>query len=116
MKQMKKKLSLVLIMALIIGTFGNVVMASAATATSSWSVKTSSGIVLAVAKDAKKADTIYLTKNEFQDFNLYKSGKEIKQTNSSYQVTWSSDDETVIWIDAKNGKARADKFGDMEGN
>lgn len=109
MKQMKKKLSLILIMALIIGTFGNVIMASAATK-SSWSFETKSGITVDVGK------TIHMEKNEFQDFNLYKSGKEIKQTDSRYQVTWSSDDETVIWIDAKNGKARADKFGDMKGD
>lgn len=114
MKQMKKKLSLVLIMALILGIFGNVATASAATTKSSWSVKTKSGIVLEVASKAAKAGTIYMDKNEFQDFNLYKSGKEIKQTDSGYEVTWSSDDEEVIWIDKTNGKARADKFGDME--
>jgi len=110
---MKKKLSLVLIMALIIGTFGNVIMASAATK-SSWSVKTGSGIVLEVSSKAANADTIYLKKNQFQDFNLYKSGKEIKQDDSRYEITWISSDEDVIWINAKTGKSRADRSGTMK--
>ena len=49
----------------------------------------------------------------FQDFNLFKSGKEITQKDSRYTVSWSSSDEDVIWINAKSGKARADKFGNL---
>ena len=113
MKQMKKKLSLVLVLALLIGSFGNVVMAGAAS-NSSWSVRTKSGKTLNVNSNATKADTIYLQKNEFQDFNIHKSGKEIKQGDSVYQITWSSSDENVIWIDKANGKARADKLKKMD--
>jgi len=104
MKEMKKRLSLILVLSLLIGMFGNVVMASAA---SSWSFKTKSGYTVEVG------GTINMQKNEFQDFNLYKSGSEITQKDSRYTVTWSSSDETVIWIDAKNGKARADKAKTM---
>lgn len=107
MKQMRKKCCLILIMVLIIGVFDNVIVASAAVK-STWSFKTGSGIKLEVN------ETIYLKKNQFQDFNLYKSGKEIKQNDSTYVITWSSSDEDVIWINAKNGKSRADKFGTME--
>lgn len=113
MKQMKKKLSLVLVLALLVGSFGNVVMAGAAS-NSSWSVRTKSGKTLNVNSNATKADTIYLQKNDFQDFNIYKSGKEIKQGDSVYQITWSSSDENVIWIDKSNGKARADKLKKMD--
>lgn len=109
MKKMKSKLSLVLMLALLIGLFGNVSPASAATVLkSSWSFKTASGITLQVG------DTIYMKKNEFQDFNLYKSGKEIKEKDSIYEITWSSSDEDVIWINAKTGKSRADRFATMK--
>jgi len=105
MKKMKK-LSLVLVLALIIGTFGNVLPVSAATK-SSWSFQTTSG------KTVEVNEMINMKKNEFQDFNLFKSGKEITQKDSRYTVSWSSSDEDVIWINAKSGKARADKFGNL---
>lgn len=113
MKQMKKNLSLVLVLALLIGMFGNVSLASAASK-SSWSVKTGSGIVLEVSSKAEDADTIYMKKNQFQDFNIYKSGVEIKETDSRYEITWSSSDEDVIWINSKTGKSRADRSGTMK--
>lgn len=106
MKRMKKKLSLVLVLALLVGMFGNVVAASAATK-SSWSFKTKSGLTIEVD------ETLNMQKNEFQDFNLYKSGKEITQKDSRYTVTWSSSDKNVVWVDSSNGKARADKFGKL---
>lgn len=105
MKKMKK-LSLVLVLALMIGMFGNILPASAATK-SSWSFETTSG------KTIEVNEMINMKKNEFQDFNLFKSGKEITQKDSRYTVSWSSSDEDVIWINAKSGKARADKFGNL---
>lgn len=107
MKKTKNFLSLVLVLALIIGTCGNVVMASAATK-SSWSFKTTSG------KTVEVNGTITLQKNEYQDFNLYKSGSEITKSDSRYTVTWSSSDEDIIWINSKTGQARGDKFGNMK--
>ena len=107
MKRMKKNVSLVLVLALLIGMFGNVVAASAATK-SSWSFKTKSGLTIEID------ETINMQKNEFQDFNLYKSGKEITQKDSRYTVTWSSSDKNVVWVDSSNGKARADKFGKLD--
>lgn len=109
MKQVKNKLSLVLIMALGIIAFGNVLLAHAS-ALPNWFFKTESGITVNVNK------TINMNKNEFQDFNLYKSGKEIKQNDSGFHLSWSSDNENVVWIDSANGKARADKFGKMKGD
>jgi len=109
MKNMKQKLSLVLVLALLVSLFSGIVSASAATVTkSSWSFRTTSG---------KRIDVngkISMKKNEFQDFNLYKSGKQIKENDATYQVTWSSDDEDVIWINSKTGKSRADRSKTMK--
>ena len=106
MKRMKQNLSLVLVLTLLIGMFGNVVAAGAATK-SSWSFQTKSGQTIEID------ETINMEKNEFQDFNLYKSGKEITQKDSRYTVTWSSSDKNVVWVDSTNGKARADKYGKL---
>ena len=69
MKRIKEKLVLILIMALIIGAFDSgLLMASAGVSLkTSWLFKTVSGIKL------QMNDTIYMEKNEFQDFNLYKN-------------------------------------------
>jgi len=108
MKQVKEKLVLILIIALSIGMFDTGLLTASAAVKSSWMFKTGTGIKLQLN------DTIYMKKNEFQDFNLYKSGKEIRQDDSRYEVTWSSDNEDVIWINSKTGKSRADRFGTME--
>lgn len=107
---MKKHLSLLLVLALILGTFANTTFASAATKLSSWSFKTKSGQTIDVDGH------INMQKNEFQDFNIYKSGKEIKQNDTSRTITWSSSDENIVWIDPSNGKARADKLKKMTGD
>lgn len=107
MKNMKKQLSLFLVLALILGTLGNLTFASAATKESSWSFKTRTGQVIKVGGD------IHMQKDEYQNFDIYKSGKEIKPTDKTRTITWSSSDEDVIWIDPSNGRARADKFGTM---
>lgn len=106
MKSIKKQLSLFLVLALILGTFGNLTFASAATK-SSWYFKTSSGQTIEVG------EYINMQKQEFQDFNIYKSGKEIKTNDATRKITWSSDNPDVVWIDSKNGKARADKYNKM---
>jgi len=108
MKQVKNKLRIVLLMALGIIVFSNVLLAHAALP--DWYFKTKSGITI------KRNKTINMKKNEFQDFNLYKDGKEIKQNDAKLHLSWSSDNEDVIWVDASNGKARADKFGTMKGD
>jgi len=107
MKNMKKQLSLFLVLALILGTFGNLTFASAAAKESSWSFKTRTGQVIKVGGD------INMQKDEYQNFDIYKSGKEIKPTDKTRTITWSSSDDDVIWIDPSNGRARADKFGTM---
>ena len=114
MKNMKKQLSLFLVLALILGTFGNLTLASAATVTpnpepktTSWAFKTRTGLTIEIG------DTIHMQKNEFQNFDIYKSGKEIKPTDKDRTITWSSSDTTVIYVDPSNGRARADKYGKM---
>lgn len=99
-----KILSILLVLLLITGCFGSVITANAASA---WSFRTGSGKRVAVG------DIIELDKNEFQNFNLYKNGAEITQKDKTYKVRWSSSNETVLWIDPSNGKARGDKFATM---
>ena len=100
-----RKISLVLVLALIVGTFGNVLPASAAKEVkSSWSFKTTSGKTVGVNKELK------MERNEYQNFNLFKSGKEVKINDSRYTITWSSSNKDVIYVDPSNGRARVDKF------
>lgn len=107
MKRMKQKLSLVLILSMLISMFGGIVSASAAVTKSSWSFRTGSG------KRIEVNETLAMKKNEFQDFNLYKSGVQITENDARYTVTWSSSDSDVLWINPKTGKSRADRSKTM---
>ncbi len=97
---MKKKLSALLILSLLVGMFTGMIPASAASA---WLFKTTSGKEIAVN------DSLTMKKNEYQDFNLFRHGEEIAVNDAKYQITWSSSDEDILWINAKTGQARADK-------
>ena len=107
MKRMKQKLSLVLILSMLVSMFGGIVSASAAVTKSSWSFRTGSG------KRIEVNETLAMKKNEFQDFNLYKSGVQITENDSRYSVAWSSSDSDVLWINPKTGKSRADRSKTM---
>ena len=48
-----------------------------------------------------------MEKNQFADFDLYKDGKAFD--TDVYTVKYVSSDEDVVWVDAKNGKLRADQ-------
>lgn len=97
---MKKKLSALLILSMLVGMFTGMIPASAASA---WLFQTASGKEIAVN------GSLTMKKNEYQDFNLLRHGEEITVTDEKYQITWSSSDEDIIWINAKTGQARADK-------
>ena len=104
MKKTFRKISLLVILAIVVGMFANVTYAQAA---SVWSFICGSG------KKIEVNDTITLQKNEYQDLNIYKSGKEIKTNDSTYKITWSSSNPDVVWINASTGKLRADRLKKM---
>jgi len=99
-----KKISLLVVLAIVTSMFANVTYAQAA---SVWSFICGSG------KKVEVNDTITLQKNEYQDLNIYKSGKEIKTNDSTYKITWSSSNSDVVWINASTGKLRADRLKKM---
>ena len=104
MKKTFRKISLLVVLVIVVGMFANVTYAQAA---SVWSFICGSG------KKIEVNDTITLQKNEYQDLNLYKSGKEIKLNDSTYKITWSSSNPDVVWINASTGKLRADRLKKM---
>lgn len=101
MKKVISKIGLLAVLTIIVGMFSGVTRVQAA---STWSFATETG------KKVEVNGVITLASNEFQDINLFKNGKEIKKSNLLYKVTWSSSDSNVVWVDAENGKLRADKF------
>lgn len=100
-----KRISLLVVCLLIISMFIGVVPAEAA---AKWKFSTSNG-----KKKANVNDTISLKKQELADMNLYRNGKQIKENNALYTVSWYSSDENIVYIDKKTGKMRADKFNKM---
>jgi len=104
MKKTFRKISLLVVLAVVVSTFANVSYAQAA---SVWSFISGSG------KKIEVNDTITLQKNEYQDLNIYKSGKEIKTNDSAYKITWKSSNPDVVWINASTGKLRADRLKKM---
>lgn len=101
---MKKKISVLLILSLLVSMFTGVISASAASA---WLFKTTSG------KEITVNGSLTMKKNEYQDFNIFRHGEEITVNDAKYKITWSSSDEDIIWINSKTGQARADKFKAM---
>ena len=104
MKKTFRRISLLIVLAIVTSMFTNVTYAQAA---SVWSFICGSG------KKVEVNDTITLQKNEYQDLNIYKSGKEIKTNDSTYKITWSSSNPDVVWINASTGKLRADRLKKM---
>ena len=104
MKKTFRRISLLIVLAIVTSMFTNVTYAQAA---SVWSFICGSG------KKVEVNDTITLQKNEYQDLNIYKSGKEIKTNDSTYKITWSSSNPEVVWINASTGKLRADRLKKM---
>ena len=104
MKKTFRRISLLVVLAIVTSMFTNVTYAQA---DSVWSFICGSG------KKIEVNDTVTLQKNEYQDLNIYKSGKEIKTNDSTYKITWSSSNPDVVWINASNGKLRADRLKKM---
>ena len=55
-----------------------------------------------------------MEKGEYQDMNLYRNGKQIKEKDATYSVKWYSSDTNVVYIDKASGKMKADKYGKMK--
>ena len=104
MRKLSKKISMLMVLAMLVSLFSGVVSASAA---SSWSFANKTDDVIVAVKE-----TIEMEKNQFADFDLYKDGKAFD--TDVYTVKYESSDADVVWVDAKNGKLRADKFGKAE--
>ena len=104
MRKLSKKISMLMVLAMLVSLFSGVVSASAA---SSWSFANKTDDVIVAVKE-----TIEMEKNQFADFDLYKDGKAFD--TDVYTVKYVSSDADVVWVDAKNGKLRADKFGKAE--
>ena len=104
MRKLSKKISMLMVLAMLVSLFSGVVSASAASA---WSYKSTNGKF-----DVARNETIIMEKNEYADFDLYKEGEKV--TKAAYTVVWESSDPDVVWVDATNGRLRADKFGKAE--
>lgn len=102
---MKKRLSILLILSMLVSMFAGTVSANAASA---WGFKTKSG------KTIEIGGTFHLEKGEYQDINLFRSGTEVKKSDSRYSVKWISSDPNVVYINSSTGQARADKYGLMK--
>ena len=100
MRKLTKKISMLMVLAMLVGLFSGVVSASAASA---WSFKSGK-------YDVAVGGEINMQKDEFADFDLLKDGK----APEGYTVAWASSDEDVVWVNAESGKLRADKFGKAE--
>lgn len=104
MRSFLKKRNTLVLLTMVISMLIGIIPAQAA---SVWSFTAGSGKKISVN------DTVIFEKNEYQDINLYKEGKEIKKNDKNYEVTWSSSNPDVVWVDKSNGKMRADKFKKM---
>ena len=104
MRKLSKKISMLMVLAMLVSLFSGVVSASAA---SVWSFKSTNGKF-----DVAVKETIIMEKNEYADFDLYKEGEKV--TKATYTAVWESSDPDVVWVDATNGRLRADKFGKAE--
>ena len=97
MRKLSKKISMLMVLAMLVGLFSGVVSASAASA---WSFASSK-------YDVAVNGSINMESKEYADFDLLKDGK----APAGYTVAWASSDEDVVWVNAKTGQLRANKFG-----
>lgn len=103
-KSVIRYIGLTVMLTVLFGVFGK---ADTAQAASAWSFEAGSGKKITVN------GMVSFKKNEYQNINLYKNGKEIKENDATYKVVWSSSDPDVVWVDQKTGQMRADKFKKM---
>ena len=105
MRNCMKKFGLFVIVLTVISMLGATINAEAAV---KWAFSTSNG-----RKKASVNATIMMEKGEYQDMNLYRNGKQIKEKDATYTVKWYSSDKNVVYVDKASGKMKADKYGKM---
>ena len=105
MRKLSKKISMLMVLAMLVSLFSGVVSASAASVWSFYN-KTADDSIVAYAKETYKMEN-----DQFADFDLYKSD-EIVDTDV-YTVVYESSDEDVVWVNARNGKLRAQKDAEI---
>ncbi len=105
MRALLKKVSLFAVVVAAVGLLLGTVHAEAAV---KWAFSTSNG-----QKKASVNATITMEKGEYQDMNLYRNGKQIKEKDATYSVKWYSSDKNVVYVDKASGKMKADKYGKM---
>jgi len=96
MRKLSKKISMLMVLAMLVSLFSGIVSASAASACSFKSSK----------YDVEVGETIEMEKNEYADFDLFKNDA----APEGYTVKWSSNNPDAVWVNAKTGQLRADKF------
>jgi len=104
MRKLSKKISMLMVLAMLVSLFSGVVSASAA---SKWSFydRTADEVV-------EVKDTYVMEKDQYANFDLYCEGEEADADTYSYY--WESSDPDVVFVDKTNGRLRADKYGKAE--
>ena len=104
MRKLSKKISMLMVLAMLVSLFSGIVSASAA---SKWSFydRTADEVV-------EVKDTYVMEKDQYANFDLYCEGEEADADTYSYY--WESSDPDVVFVDKTNGRLRADKYGKAE--
>ena len=106
MRKLSKKISMLMVLAMLVSLFSGVVSASAASIWSFYNRET---------KEVVAKGGIYeMEKNEYANFDLWREGKDVSEAADKFTVVWSSSDKDVVYVDATNGRLRADKYGVAE--
>jgi len=104
MRKLSKKISMLMVLAMLVSLFSGIVSASAA---SIWSFYDRTADVV-----VERNETYVMEKDQYANFDLYREGEEADA--DIYEYTWVSSDPDVVYVDATNGRLRADKYGKAE--
>jgi len=99
MRKLSKKISMLMVLAMLVSLFSGIVSASAA---SSWSFYDRTA-----EETVERNATYVMEKDQYANFDLYKDGAEA--STKEYKYTWYSDDASVVYVDSTNGRLRAQK-------
>ena len=99
MRKLSKKISMLMVLAMLVSLFSGIVSASAASA---WSFYDRTADVV-VERNA----TYVMEKDQYANFDLYKD--EAEASTKEYKYTWYSSDADVVYVDSTNGRLRAQK-------
>jgi len=106
MRKLSKKISMLMVLAMLVSLFSGIVSASAA---SIWSFYDRTADVV-VERNA----TYVMEKDQYANFDLFREGKDVSKAKDKFTVKWESSDPDVVYVDPTNGRLRADKYGKAE--